>query len=126
MSDAARDSARFLHPASGALILGLDWVLFSGSVFSLGLSTPLLGLLGFGLGSLGVALLQSRYGGDSRLKSGLKGVLGGIVIGVPMPIAGTAVGGLVLALSGLNQWRGRDRDALSAPDHSFPKEENSS
>lgn len=96
-------SRRLLHPSSGLVILGLDWLLFSGSVLSLGLSTPALVLTGFALGTLGTSVLQSRYGGDGTWMSIGKGLLGGIAVGIPLPIVGTAVGGAVLALSGLNR-----------------------
>jgi hypothetical protein len=96
-------SPRFLHPSSGLLILGLDWLLFSGNALSLGLSSPALVLSGLVLGTLGTSLLQSRYGGDGRWKSLGKGLLGGIAVGIPLPIVGTAVGGAILALSGLNR-----------------------
>jgi hypothetical protein len=96
-------SRRLLHPSSGLLILGLDWLLFSGSVLSLGLSTPALVLAGFVLGTVGTGVLQSRYGGDGTWMSVGKGLLGGIAVGIPLPIVGTAVGGAILALSGLNR-----------------------
>lgn len=96
-------SPRFLHPSSGLLILGLDWLLFSGNLLSLGLSSPALVLSGFVLGTLGTSLLQSRYGADGRWKSLSKGLLGGIAVGIPLPIVGTAVGGAILALSGLDR-----------------------
>ncbi len=99
----------FLHPASGALILALDWLLFSGNVLALGLGTPVLATLGFGLGSLGVGFVQRRYGHESIGKSVAKGLLGGLAVGIPLPVAGTAVGGFVLALSGLNRWKDRLR-----------------
>lgn len=114
----------FLHPASGALILALDWVLFSGNVLALGLGTPALAALGFGLGTLGVGFIQRRYGHESTGKSLGKGLLGGLTIGVPFPIAGTAVGGFVLALSGLNRWKDRlspsKRDRSRSNDTSLP------
>jgi len=106
MSDESPAPTRFLHPASGVLILGLDWLLFSGSILSLGLSTPALAVLGFVLGAAGTGLLQARYGRDSRPKITLKGLLGGLAVGVPLPIAGTAVGGAILALSGLDRFTG--------------------
>lgn len=93
-----------LHPASGALILGLDWLFFSGSVISLGLSTPTLTALGFLLGALGTGWLQRRYGGDGTGISSVKGLLGGIAVGLPLPIAGTVLGGAILTLSGLNRY----------------------
>lgn len=122
MSSTDTSSANVLHPASGVLILGLDWLLFSGTVLSLGLSTPMLAALGFALGTGGTALLQRWYGGDSGLKSILKGLLGGVAVGIPMPIAGTAVGGAILTLSGLNRLMDRTR----REDRSLPEEDASS
>jgi hypothetical protein len=115
-------AARFLHPASGVLILGLDWLLFSGSVFSLGLSTPALAALGFAVGAVGTGLLQGRYGGDGRWKSTLKGLLGGLAVGIPLPIAGTAVGGAILALSGLDRLTGGGTRQISDPNENSPRD----
>ncbi len=94
-----------LHPASGVVILLLDWILFSGNVLSLGLSMPLTSALGFGLASVITARIQRQYGHDMVGRSWLKGLGAGIAVGVPWPIAGTAVGGLVLTLSGLDRWK---------------------
>ena len=107
----------FLHPASGATVLALDWLFFSGNALSLGLSTPWIATLGFVLGTLIVTGIQHRYGADSTGRSWLKGVLGGVAVGIPFPIAGTAVGAWVLSLSGLN-WlqRGRSKKELSSGD----------
>lgn len=102
-----------LHPASGAVILLLDWLLFSGNALSLGLSTPFIALLGFVLGSLITARIQRTYGTDPIGKSWLKGLGAGVAVGVPWPVAGTAVGGLVLTLSGLDRWK-RKRLSRSA------------
>lgn len=115
MQSSPRRTNTFLHPASGLLILGLDWLFFSGTALSLGLTTPALALLGFGIGALGTGMLQRIYGGEGRLKSVLKGLLGGLVVGIPLPIAGTAVGGFILALSGLNRLRGNTTDSTSSP-----------
>ncbi len=104
MADApSRDASTFLHPASGALILGLDWLLFSGNIATLGLSTVASVGTGFLLGGVGTGWIQYRYGGDHFGTSLTKGILGGLTVGLPLPVAGTAVGGGVLALSGLNQ-----------------------
>lgn len=98
-------SYSFLHPTSGAVILALDWILFSGNVLSLGLGSMALSSIGFVLGLIGVAVVQHRYGPDPMIMSGLKGLLAGVVVGIPLPIAGTAVGGLILSLSGLDRWK---------------------
>jgi hypothetical protein len=105
----------WFHPASGLLILALDWLLFSGGVLTLGISTPLLLILAALLAAGGVTGLQRRYGNDGRRASLLKGLVGGIAVGLPLPIAGTGVGGLVLALSGLNRLRKGDRGSDSPP-----------
>lgn len=117
MSSAHSDHT-FLHPASGAVILALDWLLFSGSVLSLGLGTGVLAFTGFVLGLIGVSFVQHRYGQEPMITSGLKGVVAGMVVGVPFPIAGTAVGGIVLSLSGLGRWKqrllGRSKDTAQS------------
>jgi hypothetical protein len=100
MPDTVRTST-VLHPASGALILGLDWLLFSENALTLGLSTPLVVAVGFGGAGLGTILIQRHYGTDGPGSAVLKGLLAGITVGIPLPVAGTAVGGAILALSGL-------------------------
>lgn len=110
----------FLHPTSGGLILALDWLLFSGSALSLGLGTPALASTGFVLGTVGVTLVQRHYAHETTGKSLLKGLLSGTVVGVPLPVAGTAVGGLVLALSGLKNWRKRLRSGSARSQHDEP------
>lgn len=104
-SDASAQTV--LHPASGLLILGLDWLLFSQNAITLGLSTALGAVLGFGIAGLGTGLIQRAYSGDSAGTAILKGLLAGFTVGIPLPVAGTAVGGGVLALSGLNRLWGR-------------------
>lgn len=127
-----RSPRSFLQPASGALILALDWLLFSGNAVSLGMGTVALASIGFVLGLISVAFVQHRYGHDPMVTSGLKGLLAGIAVGIPLPIAGTAIGGLVLSLSGLNQWKqwfglgGEDKptEARGLDEGSPPSSEN--
>ena len=70
---------------------------------SLGLSTPSLAVIGFLMGLLGTTWIQGRYGTDRRLVRLSKGLLAGILVGIPFPIAGTVAGGAVLAASGLDR-----------------------
>ena len=95
-------SRTVLHPASGALILGLDWLLFADTVVTLGLATLPAILVGFVGAGVGTGLLQRRYGGDSWGAAVGKGLLAGGVVGVPLPVVGTVVGGGIIALSGLD------------------------
>lgn len=126
MAHTSNARPRFLHPASGALILGLDWLLFSGTALSLGLSAFPLAVLGFVLGGVGTGLVQAQYSPDGNAKSLLKGLLGGLAVGIPMPIAGTAIGGAILALSGLDRLWSRKTTKDTSGDHSLPDEESSS
>jgi len=111
----------FLHPATGGLILGLDWLLFSGAAATGTVALPLAIAVGFFGGTLGATLVQRRLGGDSWGRSLLKGLMSGFVIGLPFPIGGTLVGGAVLASSGLDQLR--DRTARALVDKATGREE---
>lgn len=116
MSTSNAPSPTFLHPASGIIILGLDWLLFSGNAITLGLSTLGLAGIGFALGGLGTGLAQRVFHGDGVVKALLKGLLAGITVGLPLPVAGTAIGGGILALSGIDRlWSGSDPDKMTPP-----------
>lgn len=92
---------RFLLPATGVWILVLDWLLFSTNVLSASLATPVVMLLGFVLGSVGAFLVQKRAANESFWSAATKAFLAGIVVGLPLPIGGTIVGGWVILTSGL-------------------------
>jgi hypothetical protein len=101
-----------LHPATGALILVLDWILFSGTVVSAGTAMWPLSFVGFVTGSLGSMLIQRRVAKDSLRASAVKGLFSGVAVGLPFPVAGTAIGGWILAASGLDRLRrGRSSNA---------------
>jgi hypothetical protein len=92
---------RFMLPATGLLIMGLDWLLFSEEAASFGVLIPFTSLVGFVAGGIGTYLLQTRHGLDSKPAAALKGLLAGILVGLPFPLAGTIAGGAILAGSGL-------------------------
>ena len=96
---------RFMLPATGALILVLDWLLFSSNILSAWLATPVVVIIGFILGSAGAYTIQRRAANDAPWAAALKAVLAGIVVGIPWPIGGTLVGGWVLLSSGLGDAR---------------------
>src|SRR5215213_4301381 len=98
---------RFMLPATGLLIMGLDWVLFSEEAASFGLLIPFTSLVGFLAGSIGTFHLQTRHGLDSKPAAALKGLLAGMLVAIPFPLAGTMVGGAILAASGLANLRWR-------------------
>lgn len=116
MQSSDSKSPTVLHPASGVLILGLDWLLFSQSAITFGLSSSLVALAGFGMAGVGTGLIQRVYHSDGLGKTLLKGLLAGVAVGIPLPVAGTAVGGGILALSGLNKlWSGSGSKKMSPP-----------
>jgi len=98
---------RFMLPATGLLIMGLDWMLFSEEAASFGLLIPFTSLVGFIVGGIGTYLLQTRHGQDSKPAAILKGLLAGFLVGIPFPLAGTLIGGTILGSSGLAglKWR---------------------
>lgn len=102
----------FLHPAAGALILGLDWLLFGGTAATGGAGLALSVVLGFLIGGLGTGLIQRIVAKDGVGAALMKGLVAGIVVGLPFPIGGTIVGGAVLASSGLDQLKRRSARAL--------------
>lgn len=98
---------QWLLPATGAWILGLDWFLFTQETISLGLAVPATAVLGFLGGAIGTFLFQGRFAGDRGPRLWFKSLLAGIVVGIPVPLAGTFVGGWILLNSGLASLRDR-------------------
>jgi hypothetical protein len=92
---------RFMLPATGLLIMGLDWLFFSEEAATLGLAIPMTATVGFLAGSLGTYHLQRKYGLDTKPAALLKSIAAGILVGIPFPLAGTFVGAWILATSGL-------------------------
>ena len=93
---------RLLHPVSGLIILGLDWLFFGSNLLSGGALTIVWSLVGLLAGGLSVMLVQKRIQGDSTKSSFWKGLIAGVAVGLPFPIVGTALGAFVLTLSGLD------------------------
>ena len=98
---------RFLLPATGLWILGLDWMLFPKEAATLGLAAPVTAIVGFLAGSIGAYHLQHRYALNTPAAALLKSLLAGFLVGVPFPLAGTLAGGWILATSGLADWKRR-------------------
>src|SRR3954463_12675494 len=98
---------RFMLPATGLLIMCLDWLLFSEEAATFGFAIPFTSLFGFIAGSLGTFHIQTRYGLDSKPAAALKALLAGVLVGIPFPLAGTIAGAWILANSGLAglRWR---------------------
>jgi hypothetical protein len=98
---------QFMLPATGLLIMGLDWLCFSEDAVTLGLAIPLTFVSGFLAGGIGTYHLQRKYGHDTRAAAWLKAVLAGFLVGIPFPLAGTFVGAWILATSGLLSLKNR-------------------
>lgn len=90
-------------PVSGLWILALDWLLFSSNALSLGVATPVVVAIGFLLGGAGTFFFQKRFGKDNSWFAVLKAFVAGLVVGAPLPLTGSIVGGGVLLLSGLGK-----------------------
>jgi hypothetical protein len=92
---------QLMLPASGLLIMGLDWMFFSEEAATLGLALPFTIPVGFLTGCLGAYHLQRKYARDSKAVAGLKSLLAGFLVGLPFPLAGTLAGAWIVANSGL-------------------------
>jgi cytochrome bd-type quinol oxidase subunit 1 len=91
----------FYHPASGVVILGLDWLIFGTDLFTDFLAIPVMCVLGFLLSFALLVAIQTKWA-KNRLSAALgKAFLGAFLVAVPFPITGTLLGAAVLALSGL-------------------------
>lgn len=99
-----------LHAASGALILGVDWLFFGADMITLGASIVVTSIAAFAITAAGVFWIQRRKAGDSAARAAFKALFGGVVAGVPTSIGGTVLGTAVLVLSGL-----RRRGSLQPP-----------
>jgi hypothetical protein len=96
----------WLHPASGLLILGMDWLLFAPEAAT-GLGVLVTVPLAFVTVTAGVFLIQRKRNHDSFGGAVLKALLGGVVAAIPTSIGGTILGTLILVLSGLSSWNQR-------------------
>jgi hypothetical protein len=92
---------RFMLPATGLLIMGLDWLFFSEEAATFGLAIPMTSVVGFLAGSLGAYHLQRKYGRDSKPAALLKSLLAGFLVGIPFPLAGTIAGAWIMTTSGI-------------------------
>ena len=97
----------WLHPASGLLILGVDWLFFAPEATTGGAAIFATVPLAFILVTAGVFLIQRRCNRDAVVGALLKALLGGFVAAIPTSIGGTILGTLVLVLSGLSSWNQR-------------------
>lgn len=92
-----------LHPGTGALILAVDWLFFGTEALTLGGAVILSSIAAFTITAIGVFWIQRNKGGDSFAAAAVKAFLSGVVAGIPTSIGGTALGGIILALSGLRK-----------------------
>lgn len=92
-----------LHPATGGLVLALDWLLFSGEALSAGVATPLSATLGGLAAALAAYRIQTKKAHDAPGRALLKAILAGVVVGLPFPVAGTALGAMILGSSALRR-----------------------
>lgn len=91
----------FFHPAAGAAILAVDW-LFFGLEWTVGpASLVVMSLTAAVAAYAAVYSIQTRLRGESPSLARAKAVFGALAAGIPFPVAGTLLGGLILILSGL-------------------------
>ena len=97
----------WLHPASGLLILAVDWLFFAPEAATFAAAAIITAPLAFLVTGAGVFWIQRKKNGDLFASALAKALLGGIVAGIPTSIGGTILGTFVLVLSGLSKWNQR-------------------
>lgn len=91
----------FYHPASGVVILGLDWLAFGSDVLTGLLAIPLICVLAFITSFPVIFAIQRKWSKDDVVPALGKAFVGAFLVAVPFPITGTMLGAAILALSGL-------------------------
>lgn len=91
----------FYHPASGVIILGLDWLLFGSDLMTDFLALPVMCVLGFLATFPLVLIIQRAWSRNTWSGSIGKALLGAFMVGLPFPVTGTLLGAAILALAGL-------------------------
>jgi hypothetical protein len=91
----------FYHPASGVVILALDWLLFGTDFLTGFLALPAMCVVGFLVTFPIVLAIQQKWSKDKLPNALGKAFLGAFMVGLPFPVTGTLLGAAILALSGL-------------------------
>jgi hypothetical protein len=91
----------WLQPASGLLILAVDWLFFAEEAVTLGFAIPIACFLAFVTTTAGVYWIQRKKGGDTVSAAAAKALFGGFIAAIPTSIGGTILGTFVLLLAGM-------------------------
>jgi hypothetical protein len=91
----------FYHPASGVVILGIDWAVFCTDLFTDFLALPVMCVLAFLVTFAFVFSIQRKWAKDATTAALGKAFMGAFLVGLPFPITGTLLGGAILMLAGL-------------------------
>jgi hypothetical protein len=91
----------FYHPASGVVILALDWLIFGTDFMTGFLALPWMCVVGFLTSFPLVLAVQLKWTRDAFPSALGKAFLGAFMVGLPFPITGTLLGAAILVLSGL-------------------------
>jgi hypothetical protein len=91
----------FYHPASGVVILALDWLAFGTDYLTFFLALPVVCVLAFLVSFPLILAIQLKWTKDTLPAALGKAFLGAFMVGLPFPITGTILGAAILVLSGL-------------------------
>jgi hypothetical protein len=91
----------FYHPASGVVILGMDWLLFGPDLMTGFLALPAICVLGFLTTFPVLFAIQRKWSKDDASMALGKAFLGAFLVGLPFPITGTMLGAAILVMAGL-------------------------
>ena len=92
----------FYHPASGVVILGLDWLACGTDLLTGLLAVPMISILSFLVSFPVIYAIQTKWSKNSVSSALGKAFLGAFLVAIPTPITGTLLGaaGATLSLPG--------------------------
>jgi hypothetical protein len=91
----------WLHPWTGVTILALDWLLFGSNLLSGLALTPVVIVVGAVTAFVSTCWIERQRAGRPLRHALGAALVAAVVVGAPLPLAGTLVGAWVIALSGL-------------------------
>lgn len=91
-------------------MLLVDTICFGATSVTGGALLPLMVVVAFSVAACGTFLAQKFLDKDSFGESLAKSFFAGVLTGIPLPIAGTAVGAAILAISGIDAMKGGRRE----------------